>query len=187
MAFPLNTEKCSVWECPNAACGRTLSNETRATALLVGGAGRDNHLQVGGTVQLNAIYFEPALVGGGIYHNILASQPAFIWSSSNTAVATVSSSALVTGSGQGFCTITASADGASGTFNIGVALGPATASCINGQTITLGPNALPTGCSVVKWGAGNPAAYVFGGTLESIGCAIRSSKPGTNATAITGI
>lgn len=63
-------------------------NETSAT------------IKVEETLQLNCIV-----------NPIDASEPAVTWQSSDQSVATVSSNGLVTGVGEGFCSITASADG----------------------------------------------------------------------------
>src|SRR5207302_921011 len=92
------------------------------------------------------------------------------WSSSNTAVATVSNSGLVSGVTPGTATITAASEGKSGTSTItvtpvpvaSVEVTPATASVQAGQTVQLtatpkDANGAPLSGRTVTWSSSNTA------------------------------
>src|SRR6266699_1844702 len=117
-------------------------------------------IEVGQTVQLAAMPKDSA--GAALTGRTVT------WTSSNTSVATVSSSGLVTGSGAGTATITATSEGKTGSAAVtvapvpvaSVALSPATASIQVGQTVQL--TATPkdsTGSTLtgrtVTWGSGD--------------------------------
>ena len=92
---------------------------------------------VGQTVQLTATAYDAN-------NNVLTGR-AVTWSSSNTGIATVSSSGVVTGVAAGSATITATSEGKSGTASVtvtpppvaSVTVAPTTASVIVGQTVQL--------------------------------------------------
>ena len=123
---------------------------------------------VGQTVQLTAT---PRDAGG----NALSGR-VVTWGSSNTAVATVNGSGLVTGVGAGSATITATSEGQSGSSTVSVAapvasvsVTPASASLTTGQTVQLtatprdaGGNAL-TG-RVVTWSSNNTSVATVNST-----------------------
>ena len=119
-------------------------------------------VQVGQTVQLTAT---PKDANG----NLLAGRTV-TWASSNTAVATVSASGLVTGGAAGSATITATSEGQSGSATItvstvpvaSVTVNPATASVQVGQTVQLtatpqdaNGNSLPG--RTITWSSGSTA------------------------------
>src|SRR5207249_1290283 len=119
-------------------------------------------VQAGQTVQLRATPRD----GNG---NPLSGRPVS-WASSNTAVATVSGSGVVTGVTAGAATITATSEGQSGTTTItvstvpvaSVTVSPSTASVQVGQTVQL--TATPKDASgnplsgrTVSWGSSNTA------------------------------
>src|SRR6185295_2940954 len=128
------------------------------------------------------------------------------WSSSNTSVATVSSSGLVSGVVAGSATITATSEGQSGTAaitvtNVSVAsvtVSPATASVVAGQTVQL--TATPKDANgtaltgrVVTWSSSNTAVasvnasgLVTGGAAGSATITATSEgKTGTAAITVT--
>src|SRR6185437_8810979 len=130
------------------------------------------------------------------------------WSSSNTSVATVSSSGLVSGVVAGSATITATSEGQSGTAaitvtNVSVAsvtVSPATASVVAGQTVQL--TATPKDANgtaltgrVVTWSSSNTAVasvnasgLVTGGAAGSATITATSEgKTGTAAITVTSV
>jgi parallel beta-helix repeat protein len=126
-------------------------------------------LQVGQTVQLTAT---PKDASG----NPLAGR-VVTWASSNTAMATVSSSGLVTGVAAGSATITATSEGQSGTATVtvifvpvaSVTVTPASATLGIGQTVQL--TATPKDASgnplsgrVITWASSNTAVATVSGT-----------------------
>ncbi len=94
------------------------------------------------------------------------------WSSSNTAVATVSGG-TVTAVGAGSCTITASFDGFSQSCQVtvtqpGISLNKDSLSLYPGNTASLSAAVTPSG-SVVEWSSSNTAvATVSGGTVTAV-------------------
>src|SRR5881628_1647026 len=125
--------------------------------------------QVGQTVQLTAT---PKDASG----NPLSGRPVS-WGSSNTAVATVTASGLVTGKAAGTATITATSEGKSGPSTItvtpvpvaSVTVSPSTASVQVGQTVQL--TATPKDASgnplsgrPVSWGSSNTAVATVSGS-----------------------
>ena len=123
---------------------------------------------VGQTVQLTAT---PRDAGG----NALSGR-VVTWGSSNTAVATVNGSGLVTGVGAGSATITATSEGQSGSSTVSVAapvasvsVTPASASLTTGQTVQL--TATPRDASgnaltgrVVTWTSNNTSVATVNST-----------------------
>jgi uncharacterized protein YjdB len=152
----------------------------------------------GQTVQLAAT---PRDAGG----NALAGR-VVTWSSSNTAVATVNGSGLVTGVGAGSTMITATSEGKSGTSTVmvtpvpvaSVSVSPASASVTTGQTVQL--TATPRDASgsalagrVVTWGSSNTAVATVNGNGLVSGVTVGSAtitatsegKSGTAAVTVT--
>src|SRR5205809_349682 len=99
------------------------------------------------------------------------------WSSSNTAVATVSSSGVVSGVAAGVATITATSEGQSGSSSItvsnvpvaSVAVSPASASVQVGQTVQLtatpkDANGNPLSGRAVSWASSNTAVATVSGS-----------------------
>src|SRR5213593_156443 len=126
-------------------------------------------VQVGQTVQLAAT---PRDANG----NPLSGR-AVSWASSNTAVATVSGSGLVTGVTAGSATITATSEGQGGTATItvstvpvaSVTVSPATASVQAGQTVQLAAtpkdaNGNPLSGRTVTWASSNSAVATVSGS-----------------------
>ncbi|PYO44340.1 MAG: hypothetical protein DMD29_00665, partial [Gemmatimonadetes bacterium] len=123
------------------------------------------------------------------------------WGSSNTAVATVNGSGLVSGVAAGAATITATSEGQSGTAGItvtavpvaSVAVSPATASVPVGQTVqfTATPkdaSGNPLAGRVVTWASGNTAVATVNGSGVVTGVAagaatITATSEGKNGTA----
>ena len=127
------------------------------------------------------------------------------WASSNTAVATVSGSGLVTGVVAGSVTITATSEGQSGTATVTVAVpvasvtvSPPTASVVAGQTVQL--TATPQDASgnpltgrVITWASSNTAVARVNGSGLVTGVAAGSAtitatsegKSGTAAITVT--
>lgn len=72
----------------------------------------------------------------------MATQPTFVWASSNSNVGTISSTGLFTATGGGSATITASADGLNGTASVSVLTAPAAPSNLTatGSTYKKGRN-----------------------------------------------
>src|SRR5437879_96521 len=155
-------------------------------------------VQAGQTVQLTAT---PRDAGG-----TALSGRTVTWSSSNTAVATVSNSGLVSGATPGTATITATSEGKSGTSSITVTnvpvatveVTPASASVQAGQTVQLtatpkdaGGN--PLSGRTVTWSSSNTAVatvsnsgLVSGATPGSITISATSEgKSGTAAITLT--
>src|SRR5213079_104922 len=130
------------------------------------------------------------------------------WSTSNTSVATVSNSGLVSGVTPGSATIMATSEGKSGTSTItvtpvpvaSVEVTPATASVQAGQTVQLtatpkDANGAPLSGRTVTWSSSNPAvATVSNGGLVS-GVTPRSAtitatsegKSGTSSITVTNV
>ena len=104
-----------------------------------------------------------------------------VWSSSNSSVASVSSSGGVTAAGKGTATITASVGGASASctvtveekpapeVNVSLALSQTTLALKKGGTMTLTATTSPADCTVT-WGSSNTSvATVSGGTVTAVG------------------
>ena len=107
-------------------CKVTYSNSiVHVTSVSVSPATISENVSVGATKQLSATVL-PAD----------ATDKTVTWKSSNTAVATVSSTGLVTCKGKGSCTITATADGKEGTCNVTYTKVPVTSVTINPSTWT---------------------------------------------------
>ena len=119
-------------------------------------------IAVGGTRQLSAVTKDSA--GGTLTGRVVT------WSSSNTAVATVNSSGLVTGVAAGSATITATSEGKSGTAAItvivvpvaSVTVSPAAATIVVGGTqqlsaVTKDSAGNTLNGRVVTWSSSNPA------------------------------
>ena len=155
-------------------------------------------VQVGQTVQLAAT---PRDANG----NPLSGR-AVSWASSNTAVATVSGSGLVTGVTAGSATITATSEGQGGTATItvstvlvaSVTVSPATASVQAGQTVQLAAtpkdaNGNPLSGRTVTWASSNSAVATVGGSGLVTGVTAGSAtitatsegKSGTSAITVT--
>ena len=155
-------------------------------------------VQVGQTVQLAAT---PRDANG----NPLSGR-AVSWASSNTAVATVSGSGLVTGVRAGTATITATSEGQGGTATItvstvpvaSVTVSPATASVQAGQTVQLAAtpkdaNGNPLSGRTVTWASSNSAVATVGGSGLVTGVTAGSAtitatsegKSGTSAITVT--
>src|SRR5207247_944087 len=153
-------------------------------------------VQVGQTVQLTAT---PKDANG----NLLAGRTV-TWASSNTAVATVSASGLVTGGAAGSATVTATCEGQSGSATItvstvpvaSVTVNPATASVQVGQTVQLtatpqdaNGNSLPG--RTITWSSGSTAVATVSAsglvTAEPAGTATitATSEGKSGASAIT--
>ena len=134
-------------------------------------------VQAGQTVQLTAILKDA--------NGNLLSGRTVTWSSSNTAVATVDNSGLVSGAAAGSATITATSEGQGGTAAITVTPPPPPAP-VASVTVTPAPASVPTGQTVqltatlkdangntltgrtVTWASSNPAvATVTGSGLVS--------------------
>src|SRR5881398_3048948 len=126
-------------------------------------------VQVGQTVQLTATSKDAS-------GNPLSGRPVS-WGSSNTAVATVSGSGLVTGVTAGAATITATSEGQSGTATItvstvpvaSVTVSPGTASVQVGQTVQLTATSKdasgnPLSGRPVSWGSSNTAVATVSGS-----------------------
>jgi uncharacterized protein YjdB len=129
-------------------------------------------LQIGGTVQLSAVTRDAN-------NNVLAGR-VITWSSSNTAISTVSASGLVTAVAAGSATITASSEGKTGSAAItvsapapvpvaSVSVSPATATLQVGDTLQLSAvtrdanNNVLTG-RVVSWNSGDIAVATVSGS-----------------------
>src|SRR6059036_3297003 len=157
-------------------------------------------VQAGQTVQLTAT---PRDAGG----NPLSGRTV-TWSSSNTAVATVSSSGLVSGVTPGSATITAASEGKSGTSTItvtpvpvaSVEVTPATASVQAGQTVQLtatprDAGGTPLSGRTVTWSSSNTAVatvsnsgLVSGVTPGSATITATSEgKSGTSSVTVTNV
>lgn len=107
-------------------CKVTYSNSiVHVTSVSVTPATISENTSVGATKQLSATVL-PAD----------ATDKTVTWKSSNTAVATVSSTGLVTCKGNGSCTITATADGKEGTCNVTYTKVPVTSVTVNPSTWT---------------------------------------------------
>src|SRR3989441_418547 len=126
-------------------------------------------MQTGGTVQLTAT---PKDANGNPLNGRVVA-----WTSSNSAVATVSASGLVTGVAIGSTTITATSEGQSGTSSVTVSnasvgsvdVSPAAASLQVGQTLQLtatpkDANGAPLSGRVVTWASSNAAVATVGGS-----------------------
>jgi len=133
---------------------------------------------------------------------------AVAWSSSNSAIASVSSAGVVTGVAPGTATITATSEGKSGTFSVTVtaaAVGsitvqPSTASVVEGQTTALAAtvkdaNGTVLTDRVVAWSSNNPAVATVSQTGVVTGVAAGSaiitaaseSKSATATVTVTGV
>jgi uncharacterized protein YjdB/PKD repeat protein len=119
-------------------------------------------LVVGSTVQLTAT---PKSANG----SSLSDRPV-IWTSNNTAVATVDATGLVTGVGQGTATISATSEGKTGTASVGVGVVPVasvevtppTANIVVGSTVQLtatpkDANGNPLPGRTIAWTESDPA------------------------------
>jgi len=135
---------------------------------------------VGSTAQLSAVTKDAA-------GNTLTGRTV-TWASSNTAVATVNGSGLVTGVATGSATITATSEGQSGSAAVSVtpvpvasvSVSPASANVTAGQTVQLtatprdaGGNALSG--RVVTWGSSNTAVATVNGSGLVTGVAAGSA------------
>ncbi len=131
------------------------------------------------------------------------------WSSSNTSLASVSSSGLVTGvAAGGPVTITATSEGQSGTASVTVAnapvasvtVTPAAASVVTGQTVQLAAtpkdaNGNPLSGRVVTWSSNNTSAATVDGsglvTAVAVGSATITAtsegKSGSASITVTGV
>ncbi|TMJ02801.1 MAG: hypothetical protein E6H01_06260, partial [Bacillati bacterium ANGP1] len=150
-------------------------------------------MQVGQAMQLSAT---PKDVGGTALTGRVVT-----WASSNTGVATVNSSGLVTGVAAGSATITATSEGGSGTSaltvtNVPVAsvtVSPAAPSVQVGQTVQLAATPKDAGGAaltgrVVTWASNNTGVATVNGTGLVTGVAagsatITATSEGTNGTA----
>src|SRR2546425_1891233 len=122
---------------------------------------------VGGTMQLTAKTEDAA-------GNVLTGR-AVTWASSNTVVATVSATGLVTGVAVGSATITATAEGKNGTAAVTVTVPPLTFA-----TVSAGANT----CGVTTDGA----AYCWGGNCAPApGAGATTGKPAGPASGASGV
>jgi uncharacterized protein YjdB len=136
-------------------------------------------IRVGSTQQLSAVTKDSA--GNTLTGRVVT------WASSNTAVATVSSSGLVTGKVAGSATITATSEGKNGTAAITVTVAPVATVTVSPATATIvvtGTQQLSavtrdsagntlTG-RVVTWGSSNTAIATMSGTGLVSGVAVGS-------------
>jgi hypothetical protein len=161
-----------------AGCGGTEPKVPTAAAL---SASTVSLAAIGQTAQLTATITDQD--GNAIR------SPALTWTSANTAVVTVSSSGLVTATGNGATVVTVSAGAASAQADITVALVPTEVQKVagDGQTATPGqPVAVPLTVQVND-GSGSPVANVavtFAATAGTLGT--MSASTGADGRASTG-
>src|SRR3989442_1775647 len=135
---------------------------------------------VGATTQLSAVTKDAA---GSVLSGRVIS-----WTSSNTAIATVSAAGLVTGVAAGSATITATSEGKSGTASVTVAIvpvasvtvSPATAVVLVGATVQLTTTLKDAAGNVlsgrsVTWASGTPAVATVSSTGLVTGVAARAA------------
>ncbi len=182
--------------------GKTGSADVTTTNVAVGSVTiqpQGPSVVVGSSVQLGAIVRDA--------NGSIVTDRAVTWSSSNAAVATVSSSGVAMGAAVGSASITATSEGKSGTTIVtvvpvavgSVTVSPATASTHVGSTTTLvatvkDQNGTVVTNRVVTWTSSNTAvATVAGGVVTGVKLgtatitATSEGKSGTAAVTVTGI
>ena len=109
---------------------------------------------IGGTVQLSAAALDAS--GDGI------SGKTFTWDSADDAIATVSSSGLVTAVANGMVNVTATTDGRTGTSAITVNDGPITSVTVADNSFSPTPLNVASGATVTwNWTGSNPHNVTF--------------------------
>jgi len=182
--------------------GKTGTADVTTTNVAVGSVAvqpQDPSLVVGSSVQLAAIVRDA--------NGDVVTDRAVTWSSSNSAIAAITPSGVVTGIALGSTTITATSEGKSGTTLLtviavpvgSVTVSPATASVHVGSTATLvatvkDQNGTVVTNRVVTWTSSNPAvATVAGGVVTGVKVgtatvtASSEGKSGTAAVTVAGI